>query len=133
MDTERRKALIFFLSGSLCREPGRGGESGRNLTFADPVRDLDPLSVAEAETKELTPSMGRIRFLMHRWSCSTLLLRHLILTILIGNGQPKDFGMRFIVLIPAVSAPVDHNRPRQAIRLQSAGEEPGCGRLAGPL
>jgi hypothetical protein len=54
-----------------------------------------PSSVAEAEANDLKPSIGLIRLLMVRWSCSTMLFRYLIRTISIGIGQPKRFNMRF--------------------------------------
>lgn len=77
-----------------------------------------PNSVAEAETKDLKPSMGRIRFLIVRWSCSTphrfartggapgSMFRYLTRTISIGIGQPNHFSMRLSALIPAVLAPL---------------------------
>jgi hypothetical protein len=65
-----------------------------------------PSSVAEADAKDLKSSIGRIRFLIERWSRSTKLLRYLILAISIGFRQPKDFSMQYAALIPAVLAPL---------------------------
>lgn len=53
------------------------------LLLADHLRDLDVSSVAEADLKELNPSIGRVRRLMNLWSCSTVLLRYLDLTVVI--------------------------------------------------
>ena len=65
-----------------------------------------PARADAAESKDWKPSIGLIRRLMNRWSCSMMLLRYFRLTISIGTGQPKPFSILFIALMPAVLAPL---------------------------
>ena len=51
-----------------------------------------PPSVAAAYNA-LNPSIGRIRLLMKRRSCSKILFRYFWLTISIGVGQPKPLSI----------------------------------------
>jgi len=48
-----------------------------------------PSNVEAADVNDLKPSIGRVRLLMKRWSCSTMLFKYFPLTISIG--KPLDW------------------------------------------
>ena len=52
-----------------------GQSPGENWPLRIMFATSIPSSVADAETKDLNPSIGRTRFLIVRWSCSIMLLR----------------------------------------------------------
>ena len=49
-----------------------------------------PAKVADADGKDLKPFIGRVSFLMNRWSCSMVLFRNLTWRMSTNQNQPRD-------------------------------------------
>jgi len=60
-----------------------------------------PLNKMRAQRNVLNPNIDRVRRLIARWSCSTMLLRYLTWRILMGVSRPA-----FTACKPARSAPL---------------------------
>ena len=63
-------------------------------------------SVAAADPKDLKPSIERVRRLIKRWSCSTILFKYFDLTVEILVGQPRRLKILLTSLMPAPFAPL---------------------------
>ena len=61
--------------------------SERHLSFHDHVHQFDSSQKDPGTAKVLNPSMGRVRRLIARWSCSTRLLRYFDWRILMGVSR----------------------------------------------
>ena len=80
-----------------------------------------PSNVAAADAKVLNPSIGRIRFLMNQWSCSTMFFKYLRRTISTGIGQPNPLSILLIYIIG--SAFIDDNLSGKAVGLHHSSKE----------
>jgi hypothetical protein len=103
---KRERALIPFCSaaraGSWATGQGPGVIWPLRIMYATSILS----SVAQADGKDLKPSISLTRFVMVRWPCSTMFFRYLIRTTSIGIRQPKLRNIRLMAVIPAVLAPL---------------------------
>ncbi len=88
----------------------RFGLAGRSDPFGSCARfrsrPVSLASVACAAAKDLKPIIGRVIFLINRWSCSMMLLRYLTCRVSISQYQPARISAMFMLSSPARLAPL---------------------------
>ena len=78
----------------------------RNWRFLIMWATSMPSNVANADWKDLKPFIGRVSFLIKRWSCSIILLRYLTCRTSINQNHPCNSSSRFMFCNPARLAPL---------------------------
>lgn len=89
-----------------------------------------PSNVAAADAKVLNPSSGRVRLLMKRWSCSTMMFKYFNWDWATRAFQHLVYGLD---VSRVSSAFVDDNLSRKAVDLQCPGKEFGGGGFVSTL
>ena len=79
-----------------------GSASALHLSFRDHVHNLNA-GQKDPGRKVLNPSMGRVRRLIARWSCSTRLLRYLDWRTLMGASRSALMASSAARLAPLLS------------------------------